>query len=73
MGDKAQFPGWPIKVAMDANDGRKVVGYLPEIVFDEGVNGVVQVIEEKPERFFTRCVPREQSFLLGFMRKESIL
>ena len=47
MGDKAQFPGWPIKVAMDANDGRKVVGYLPEIVFEEGVNGVVQVVEEK--------------------------
>ena len=47
MGDKAQFPGWPIKVAMDANDGRKVMGYLPEIVFEEGVNGVVQVVEEK--------------------------
>jgi hypothetical protein len=47
MGDKAQFPGWPIKVAMEANDGRKVVGYLPEIVFEEGVNGVVQVVEEK--------------------------
>jgi hypothetical protein len=47
MGDKAQFPGWPITVAMDANDGRKVVGYLLEIVFEEGVNGVVQVVEEK--------------------------
>lgn len=46
-GDKAQFPGWPIKVAMDANDGRKVMGYLPEIVFENGIDGVVQVVEEK--------------------------
>jgi hypothetical protein len=31
---------------MEANDGRKVVGYLPELVF-EGVNSpVVQIIEE---------------------------
>ncbi|MFN6049514.1 MAG: metallophosphoesterase family protein, partial [Planctomycetia bacterium] len=25
-----QFAGWPITVAMDANDGRKVTGWLPE-------------------------------------------
>ena len=45
-GDEAQFPGWPITVAMDANDGRKVAGYLPELVFEGGANPVVQVIEE---------------------------
>ncbi len=46
QGDKAQFPGWPITVAMDANDGRKVAGWLPELVFEGAENPVVQVIEE---------------------------
>ena len=46
QGDKAQFPGWPITVAMDANDGRKVAGWLPELVFEGAPNPVVQVIEE---------------------------
>lgn len=45
-GDKAQFPGWPITLACETNDGRKVVGYLPELVFEDGVDGVVQVIDE---------------------------
>ena len=31
---------------MDDNDGRKVAGYLPELVFEGGANPVVQVIEE---------------------------
>ena len=46
QGDKAQFPGWPITVAMDANDGRKVTGWLPELVFEGAPNPVVQVVEE---------------------------
>jgi hypothetical protein len=46
-GDEAQFPGWPITVAMDANDGRKVAGYLPELIFEGGMNPVVQVVEER--------------------------
>ena len=47
QGNQAQFPGWPITISMDANDGRKVTGYLPELVFADGANPVVQVIEEK--------------------------
>jgi hypothetical protein len=45
-GDKAQFPGWPITVSMEDNDGRKVAGYLPELTFEGAANPVVQVIEE---------------------------
>ncbi len=45
-GDSAQFPGWPMTVSMDANDGRKVTGYLPELVFEGGSDPVVQVSEE---------------------------
>ena len=32
-GERAQFPGWPITVAMADNDGRKPVAWLPELVF----------------------------------------
>ena len=46
-GDEAQFPGWPITVSQDANDGRKVAGYLPDLIFSDGTNPVVQVIEDK--------------------------
>ncbi|TPW01302.1 MAG: hypothetical protein FD129_3396, partial [bacterium] len=46
QGDAAQFPGWPITVPIDANDGRKPVAYLPELRFSGGLNPVVQVISE---------------------------
>jgi hypothetical protein len=46
-GQHAQFPGWPITKQMDANDGRKVTGWLPELIFEGAANPVVQVIEEK--------------------------
>jgi hypothetical protein len=45
-GNKVQFPGWPITVAQASNDGRKVSGYLPEYVFADGKNHVIQVEEE---------------------------
>jgi hypothetical protein len=45
-GDKVQYPGWPITVKQEANDGRKVAGYLPEYVFADGKDYVVQVVEE---------------------------
>ncbi|MBS0201892.1 MAG: metallophosphoesterase [Planctomycetes bacterium] len=45
-GDRAQFPGWPITIAAEANDGRKVVGHLPELQFTNAVNPVVQVVED---------------------------
>ena len=45
-GDKAQFPGWPITIDQDANDGRKVHSHLPEQTLDGVPNPVVQVIAE---------------------------
>lgn len=45
-GSRTQFPGWPITVAMDANDGRATTGYLPELNFKGATSPVVQVIEE---------------------------
>lgn len=46
QGDQAQFPGWPITVEMEKNDGRKIAGYLPNLVFKGAQNPVVQVISE---------------------------
>lgn len=45
-GDAAQFPGWPVTIHMEDNDGRRVTGYLPELRFRGAVNPVVQVIRE---------------------------
>jgi hypothetical protein len=47
QGNGAQFSGWPITIAMDANDGRKISGWLPELIFEDISNPVVQVLEEK--------------------------
>ena len=41
-----QFPGWPITVSMEDNDGRKPAAYLPELIFDDVTDPVVQVIDE---------------------------
>ena len=45
-GDGAQFPGWPITIRMEDNDGREPIGYLPEIAFDGAERPVFQVIDE---------------------------
>ncbi len=45
-GDRTQYPGWPITVDQSDNDGRKVEGYLPELIFEGGKSFVVQVVEE---------------------------
>ncbi len=46
-GDKAQFPGWPITVHMEDNDGRKQVGHLAELQVTGVERPVVQVIHER--------------------------
>ena len=45
-GEKAQFPGWPITIAQDANDGRKVHAHLPAVKLDGVARPVVQIIAE---------------------------
>ena len=47
LGDQEQFPGWPITVKVEANDGREAKGFLPELIFENVVDPVVQVIEEE--------------------------
>lgn len=44
--DAAQFPGWPVSIAMADNDGRKPAAWLPELQFTGAINPVVQVVEE---------------------------
>jgi len=45
-GDSAQFPGWPITIAMKDNDGRRAVGYLPPIEQPTSKHPVVQVEDQ---------------------------
>jgi hypothetical protein len=42
-----QFPGWPITVRNDDNDGRRAVAWLPELVILDADRAVVQVIEDR--------------------------
>jgi hypothetical protein len=41
-----QFPGWPITVRVDENDGRRPVAWLPELTFENAERPVVQVIAD---------------------------
>jgi len=58
QGDAAQFPGWPITVAISNNDGRQPVAWLPELEFDGATNPVIQVIaEQSGEILYTLRAP----------------
>ncbi|MFM1942279.1 MAG: hypothetical protein RI897_1261 [Verrucomicrobiota bacterium] len=57
QGDKAQFAGWPVTIHMEQNDGRKITGYLPELVFENATDPVVQVVrEDSGEVLYTRRI-----------------
>ncbi len=45
-GPSAQYPGWPITIDLDDNDGRQVVGHLPAIELAGVERPVVQVTDE---------------------------
>ncbi len=45
-GDKAQYPGWPVTISLESNDGRKRTGYLPELIFPHNQRPVVEVVHE---------------------------
>lgn len=44
--DSQQFPGWPLEIRMEDNDGREAKGWLPKLVFQGVENAVVSVREE---------------------------
>jgi hypothetical protein len=44
--DGSQYPGWPITVAIDDNDGRRPVAWLPDLVVTGTDRPVVQVIAD---------------------------
>ncbi|MGL6096698.1 MAG: hypothetical protein ACRC7O_12990 [Fimbriiglobus sp.] len=43
--EKSQFPGWPIRVKWDDNDGRKPAAWLPVLEFEAGTDPVVKVTD----------------------------
>ncbi len=46
-GDGQQFPGWPLKIRMRENDGRKVAGLLPGFVLQGTDRPVIQVQDKQ--------------------------
>jgi len=61
-GDAAQYPGWPLTVAMDANDGRKVHARLPAVRLDGVAEPVVQVLHEETGEIIYTLRATEASF-----------
>ena len=52
-GDSEQFPGWPMTLSMDDNDGRRPVGWLPQLEVEGVEKPVVQVIDPDGEIAYT--------------------
>jgi hypothetical protein len=61
-GNQAQFPGWPITITQDSNDGRKVHAELPEVKLDGIANPVVQVIVESTDEILYTVCSQTESF-----------
>ena len=61
-GEKAQFPGWPITIAQDANDGRKVHARLPAVKLEGVANPVVQVVAEATGEILYTVRSQTESF-----------
>ena len=57
-----QFPGWPITVRIDDNDGRRPVAWLPELVIEGAERPVVQVIAEAGGEILYTVRLRENRF-----------
>lgn len=62
-GNRAQYPGWPITVAMKDNDGRKPKAYLPELIFPEDIHPVVQIRAEATGEIITTVRVHEARYL----------
>ena len=57
-GDAVQYPGWPIVLGVDDNDGRTPSGRLPPILVEGVERPVVQVVRETDgEMLYTRRAP----------------
>lgn len=61
-GDDAQFAGWPITIDYRNNDGRKVMGYLPEIVVSGTARPVIQIINEDSKEILYTVRATSNSF-----------
>lgn len=57
-----QFPGWPITVRNDDNDGRRPMAWLPELVIEGADRPVVQVIAEADDEILYSVRARSNRF-----------
>jgi hypothetical protein len=57
-----EYPGWPITIRMEDNDGREVYGYLPELDFNMP-DPVVQVVNESTKEILYTVRIQGRTFL----------
>ena len=62
QGDSAQFPGWPMTVRMEDNDGRQPSGWLPLIEIENGEIAVIQVLDQSTGEILYTVRTPGQSF-----------
>ncbi len=62
QGDEAQFPGWPITIRMEDNDGRRPIGTLAPVSVEGVRRPVVQVIDEATGETLYTVRSQEESF-----------
>ena len=44
-----QFPGWPLRIHLTDNDGRKPAGFLDEYMVENVINAVVKIMDESDD------------------------
>jgi 3',5'-cyclic AMP phosphodiesterase CpdA len=57
-----QFPGWPITVSIDDNDGRRPAGWLPALAVEGVERPVIQVVAEASGEILYTVRAREPRF-----------
>jgi hypothetical protein len=57
-----QFPGWPMSIKAQDNDGREIVGHLPELKFENVESPVVQVIHDASQEILYTVRVQGDSF-----------
>ena len=62
-GGAVQYPGWPITVAMEDNDGRQITGTLPEIQIEGADSAVIQVTNEATKSVLYTVRSQQASFI----------
>lgn len=53
---ESQYPGWPVRITQDDNDGRDTVGHLPEMHFPSVDNAVLRLYDEDGQLVYAQRI-----------------